>query len=50
VDYRPKTNAALLRDMDQQYYGTKRRLWKGRIGPGKETKIFNEIDVLTAQN
>jgi hypothetical protein len=32
--YRPKRNAAILRDMGH----TKGRLWKGGIGKGKETK------------
>jgi hypothetical protein len=42
-DCRPKTNAAMLWDMGH----TKRRLCKGGIGQGKETKNLNEIVVLT---
>jgi hypothetical protein len=43
VDCSSKTNAALLWDMGH----TKRRLCKGEIRQGKETKNLNEADVLT---
>jgi hypothetical protein len=43
MDLRPKTNAAMLWDTGY----TKGRLFKGRIGKGKETKNLNEVDVHT---
>jgi hypothetical protein len=45
ADCRPKTNAAISWDMGH----TMRRLCKAGIGQGKETKNFNEFDVLTVQ-
>jgi hypothetical protein len=45
VDCRPKTKAAILWGTGH----TNGRLCKGGIGPGKETKNLNEIDVLTVQ-
>jgi hypothetical protein len=44
-DCRPKTNAAILWMRDY----TKRRLCKGGVGQGKETKNLNVVDVLTVQ-
>jgi hypothetical protein len=44
-DYRPKTNAVILLDMGH----TKERLCTEKIGPGKETKNLNVVDVLTVQ-
>jgi hypothetical protein len=43
VDFRPKTNVAILWNMDH----TKGRLCKGGIGQGKETKNLNVVDVFT---
>jgi hypothetical protein len=43
ADYRPKTNAVILLDMDH----TKGRLHMGEIGQRKETKNLNVVDVLT---
>jgi hypothetical protein len=45
VDYRPKTNAAVLWDTGH----TKGRPRTGGIGQGKETKNLNVVDVLTVQ-
>jgi hypothetical protein len=45
MDCRPKTNVAILWDMDH----TKERLGKGGIGQGKETKNLNDVDVLIVQ-
>jgi hypothetical protein len=45
VDYRPKTNASILRDTGH----TKGRLCTGGIGQGKETKHLNEVNVLIVQ-
>jgi hypothetical protein len=41
VEYRPKTNAAILWDADH--------IDPGGIGQGKETKNLNVVDVLTVQ-
>jgi hypothetical protein len=45
VDCRPKTNTAILWGTGH----TKVRLCKGRIGPGREIKNLNVVDVLTVQ-
>jgi hypothetical protein len=45
VDYRPKTNAAILWDMGH----TKGRLCKGAIGQGKKTENLNVVDMLTVE-
>jgi hypothetical protein len=45
VDYRSKTNAAILWDKCH----TKGRLCKEGIGQGKETKNLNEVDVFIVQ-
>jgi hypothetical protein len=45
VGCRPKINATILWNMSH----TKERLCKGEIGQGKETKNFNEVDVLIIQ-
>jgi hypothetical protein len=42
ADCRPKTNAAILWNMGH----TNRRLCKGGIGQGKETKNLTEVDIL----
>jgi hypothetical protein len=43
VDFRPKTNVAVLWDMGHN----KGRPCTGGIGQGKETKNLNEVNVLT---
>jgi hypothetical protein len=43
ADVRPKTNTAILWNTGH----TKRRLYKGGIGQGKETKNLDTVDVLT---
>jgi hypothetical protein len=45
IDYRPKTNAAILWDVSHP----KERLCSGGIGQGKETLPLNVVDVLTVQ-
>jgi hypothetical protein len=45
ADYRPKTHASILWDMDH----TKGTPHTGRIRQGKETKNLNVIDVLSVQ-
>jgi hypothetical protein len=45
VDYRPKTNAVILWDMNH----TKGIPRKGKIEQGKETKNLNVVDVLSVQ-
>jgi hypothetical protein len=45
VDYRPKTNTAILWDKGH----SKGRVCKGGIGQGKKTKHLNVFDVLTVQ-
>jgi hypothetical protein len=45
VDFRPKTNAAILWNMRH----TKLRSLTGGRGQGKETKTLNVVDVLTVQ-
>jgi hypothetical protein len=45
VDYKPKTNAAILWNMGH----TKGRSHAGGIRQGKETKSMNVFDVLTVQ-
>jgi hypothetical protein len=46
VNYRLKTNAAILWDVDH----TKSRLHIGGIGQGKGTKNLKVVDVLTYRN
>jgi hypothetical protein len=43
ADYRCKTNTTILWNTGH----TKRRLYKGGIGQGKETKNLDTVDVLT---
>jgi hypothetical protein len=45
ADYRPKTNAVILCDVDH----TKWRLCTGGIKQEKETKTLNVFDVLSVQ-
>jgi hypothetical protein len=45
VDYRPKTNAAILWDTGH----TKGRLCIGGIGQGKATKNLDVVDMLMVQ-
>jgi hypothetical protein len=45
ADYRPKTNAVILWDIDH----TKGRLYSRGTGQGKGTKNLNVVDILTLQ-